>query len=123
MLRLDKNGVLLWSATYGGPGIDAGYSVKQNNNGEFIIVGETYTSGTAGTDVFVMKLAQDDKVIIYTDLFWYDRDHDGFAEGTVDGSQSFVTYGSIISYKWFIDDSLVFNAPSFQLTYQVVQGL
>ena len=61
VLRLDKNGVLLWSATYGGPGIDAGYSVKQNNNGEFIIVGETYTSGTAGTDVFVMKLAQDDK--------------------------------------------------------------
>ena len=101
----------MWSA-----GIDAGYSVKQNNNGEFIIVGETYTSGTAGTDVFVMKLAPDDKVILNTDLFGVDGDDDGFAEGTVDGSQSFVTYGSIISYKWFIDDSLVSNAPSFQLT-------
>lgn len=46
--RLDKNGVVVWSKTFGGSGEDYGYSIIKTNDGNYVIAGY---SGSADYDV------------------------------------------------------------------------
>ncbi len=39
LIRTDKNGDTLWARTYGGPGFDQAYSVKQVSDGGYIVAG------------------------------------------------------------------------------------
>jgi len=44
-----------WSRTYGGVGSDYGYSVQQTRDGGYIVGGSTYSFGSGGTDVYLVK--------------------------------------------------------------------
>lgn len=52
---LDPDGVLIWSKTYGGPGVEQGNCVRQTADGGFIIAGLTNSFGAGGYDGFVVK--------------------------------------------------------------------
>ncbi|HVZ39696.1 MAG TPA: hypothetical protein VHI13_10500, partial [Candidatus Kapabacteria bacterium] len=54
LVKLDKNGALQWSKTYGGAKDEMGYYVRQTTDGGFIITGNTQSFGS-GTQVYLLK--------------------------------------------------------------------
>ncbi len=55
LIKTDADGNILWSKTYGGLGDDYAYSLKQTEDGGFIIGGATNSSGVGGLDYYLIK--------------------------------------------------------------------
>ncbi len=55
LLKLDADGELLWSRTYGGVADDEGRSVRQTSDNGFIIAGGTYSFGAGYQDTYIIK--------------------------------------------------------------------
>ncbi|HOJ93459.1 MAG TPA: hypothetical protein PKW23_07370 [Dictyoglomaceae bacterium] len=54
VVKIDKNGNLLWEGTFGGADLDEGwYAVKDLSN--FVIIGRTESFGTANSEMYVIK--------------------------------------------------------------------
>ncbi|MBN2174515.1 MAG: hypothetical protein JW731_10295 [Bacteroidales bacterium] len=57
LVKIDSEGELQWSWTFGGPGRDVGYSIIQDSDGNYCIVGETESFGAGQTDVIFIQLS------------------------------------------------------------------
>lgn len=55
LMKTDSNGDSLWTKTYGGDSTDIGRSVCQTSDGGYIITGVTYSFGTGGGDVYMIR--------------------------------------------------------------------
>jgi hypothetical protein len=55
LIKTDAVGDTLWTRTYGGSGRDYGSSVQQTTDGGYIVAGGTYSFGTGGKDVYLIK--------------------------------------------------------------------
>jgi hypothetical protein len=55
LVRLDPNGEVLWSRTYGGAGTDNGWSVTETEDGGFAVAGFTDSQGAGGMDVWLLR--------------------------------------------------------------------
>ena len=56
VVKTNATGDTLWTRTYGGPQGDYGFSVRQLDNGEYIITGVTSSFGAGSYDSYLMKL-------------------------------------------------------------------
>lgn len=56
VIKTDDLGVVEWSKTYGGFALDRGYCVKQTQEGNYFVLGETISYGQGGYDMYVLKL-------------------------------------------------------------------
>lgn len=57
--KIDANGAQKWYMTYGGTGDDVGYCVKPADDGGYIAVGYTTSSGAGGKDIYLIKTDSD----------------------------------------------------------------
>ncbi len=55
LVRLDINGAIVWTKTYGGSGLEIGSSVQQTTDGGFILAGQIDTYGAGGGDFYLLK--------------------------------------------------------------------
>ncbi len=60
LLKIDDQGEKLWSKQYGGSEKDLGWRIIHcENNGGYLIVGTSASSGAGGDDVFLVKIDED----------------------------------------------------------------
>ena len=55
LIKTNSMGDTLWTRAYGGTGDDEGYSVQQTTDSGYIISGITYSYGSGGSDVYLIK--------------------------------------------------------------------
>lgn len=55
VIRLDGNGSIVWDRTFGGPGVDVGYSVIQASDGSYVLTGMTTPEGSGSSNVWVIR--------------------------------------------------------------------
>jgi len=55
LIKIDSNGYKLWDKTFGGINFDGGYSVKQTNDGGYIITGYIESFGACKSDAWLIK--------------------------------------------------------------------
>jgi hypothetical protein len=55
LIKTDANGNVQWQKTYGGPGDDRCFSIRQAADGGFIFCGITYSFGAGDRDAYVVK--------------------------------------------------------------------
>lgn len=63
VLKLDKNGEKVWEKVYGGKGYDTGFFIMSNKRGEYVVVGGSNSQGSGNSDVYVVKIDKDGKVL------------------------------------------------------------
>lgn len=69
IVKVDKDGRMLWKKTFGGPEIDDAYDITATTDGNIMVVGTSASptgdlGGTnGGFDAFILKLSQDGRLI------------------------------------------------------------
>jgi hypothetical protein len=56
VVRTTKDGVPLWTKTYGGSDWDFGYSIQNTFDGGFIVAGGTFSYGNGNEDMYLLKI-------------------------------------------------------------------
>lgn len=54
-IKIDQSGNLIWSKTYGGLFDDQAYCIDATDDGGHIIVGQTFSFGNGGGDIYIIK--------------------------------------------------------------------
>jgi hypothetical protein len=62
LVKIDENGTLQWSSTYGGVESDMGYALTVTKNG-YVIAGETHSFGNGDAKAFIVKTDLDGKLL------------------------------------------------------------
>ena len=55
LVKTDSAGNMEWNKTYGGPSVDAAYSLVQTRDGGYALAGDTYSFGAGGYDFWLVK--------------------------------------------------------------------
>ena len=59
LVKVDPDGVLVWEAAFGGASWDKGWSVVEDDDGGYVVVGDTTSMGAGENDVYLVKAGSD----------------------------------------------------------------
>jgi hypothetical protein len=85
IIKTDSEGNEIWNKTFGGINNDFGYSIQETKDGDYIIVGETESSGELDWDVYLIKINSDGDEL-WSKIFGGSDDDSGWSvKQTTDG--------------------------------------
>jgi len=56
VIKTDADGDIIWDKLLGGPGIDGGVCIRQTEDGNLIVLGDTSSFGTGNDDLWLVRL-------------------------------------------------------------------
>ncbi|MEX1001335.1 MAG: T9SS type A sorting domain-containing protein [Crocinitomicaceae bacterium] len=104
LVKTDSLGTPLWEKTYGGGDWDKSFDLQQMPDSGFILVGETYSYGGGGTDIYVVRT---DK---FGDTVWtrtYGGMENDVANAVLVDGDSLVVVGSTESFGNGMKDGII----------------
>jgi len=63
LVRTDSDGNAIWAKSYGGASDDFGFSVKETSDNGFIVVGQTNSQGSGGSDIWLIKTDSNGNIV------------------------------------------------------------
>ncbi len=96
LVKTDSLGNSVWTQTYGGVGIDEGFSVKQTTDGGYIFAGVTQSYGAGGNDVYLVRADANGDTLWTRTYGGVGDDKGNSVQQTSDGG--FIIAGSTSSY-------------------------
>ena len=120
MLKLDSNGTVSWTKTYGRSYQDYLHSFQQTSDGGYIVVGDSESSGSGKWDIWVLKLDSKGEVSWQKTYGGSDEDYASSVDSTEGGG--YVLIGSTKSFGSGASDIVVLKLTnegdiSWQKTY------
>jgi hypothetical protein len=103
VLRTDHSGETLWTRTYGGSGIDRGYSIQSTSDGNYIITGWTnFSPIREESDIWLLKIKPNGDTL-WTQTYGIQGEDKGYhVQQTSDGG--YILIGSTRSLGAGLDD-------------------
>ncbi|MCX8092980.1 MAG: hypothetical protein N3E50_02285 [Candidatus Goldbacteria bacterium] len=96
LMKVDSSGNSIWSKNYGGAYYDFGHSVKQTQDGGFIIVGLTETTGVGDLNICLIKTDSNGNLIWNNTFGGNNNDYGYSVETTTDGG--YIIAGTTYSF-------------------------
>jgi hypothetical protein len=102
LIKTNPSGDTLWTKTYGGTGLDDGYSVQQTTDGGYVIAGATGSFGPASFSVYLIKTDINGNSLWSKTFGGTDHEHGSSIHQTTDGG--YIIAGSTGSFGAGGDD-------------------
>ncbi len=120
LVRTDASGNTEWEKAIGGDWYENARSVQQTTDGGYISAGQTSSYGAGGWDAYLIKISPEETTIPpvaeaggpYLVQAGYSVD--------LDGSASYDTDGTIVSYDWDFGDNTMGSGMTVPHTYTAV---
>jgi len=96
LVKAGASGDTSWTKTYGGRNDDSGSLVRQTLNGEYIIVGTTYSFGNGAADVYFLRIDADGDTVWTRTYGGTDSEAGWWFQKTSDGG--YVIVGQTMSF-------------------------
>ncbi len=119
VLKLDPNGNLIWSKTWGGRNFDEASSVVEVEDG-YLVLGYTMSFGNGSKDVVLVKFDKNGNVIWYKTYGGTKDDVGNRIEKTKDGN--FILVGSTLSYSNYSDVYIIKVDPNGDMLWERYYG-
>jgi hypothetical protein len=94
LIKTNPSGDTLWTKTYGGTGLDDGYSVQQTTDGGYVIAGATGSFGPASFSVYLIKTDINGNSLWSKTFGGTDHEHGSSIHQTTDGGYIITGYTS-----------------------------
>ncbi|MDD5530222.1 MAG: T9SS type A sorting domain-containing protein [bacterium] len=98
LVKTNSSGNTLWTKIFGGTADDAGTSIQQTEDSGFIITGHTYSFGTGGKDVYMIKTNSSGDTLWTRTFGGTADDYGSSVQQTQDGG--FIIAGYTYSFGW-----------------------
>jgi len=92
LLKTDASGGTVWTRTFGGSGLDYGYSAVQTTDGGYAVTGRTKSFGAGDYDVYLVKTDADGDTTWTRTYGGSDRDEGQSVQQTTDGGYIIAGY-------------------------------
>ena len=111
VMKTDENGNVEWINNYGGTGNEAAVDIETTNDGGYMMVGYTETSGAGGKDIFVQKIDSAGTTEWFNTYGGANDETAASIEAETDST--FIIGGTSNSFSSGDDDAIVFKIDFF----------
>ncbi|MFC2164013.1 hypothetical protein ACFLT2_03325 [Acidobacteriota bacterium] len=110
IIKLDSNGDIEWQKTYGGGSDEFPWSIKQTDDGGYIVAGETQSFGAGNKDILLIKLDSNGLILWQKTYGGASYEHARYIQETIEGG--YIVVGQTASFGSGGEDAFILKLDS-----------